>query len=120
MAITPLLRRLLDEVPGAVGVALLDEVGESIETLAENLGVEEMSTLGAVGEIQLRRIRETLGARGSEGGLLHVEGERLHLHALGLREGFLVVLAQSAGSLAAEGRNALLRIREQLEGEILS
>ena len=141
MPIAYILGNLLAEVREAAGVVFLDEVGEAIETASSDLSLDEMRTTGAIAEIQLRRLREIVAPDVSlgvpdvasgvpdvpsgvpdvpSGGVLHVEGEGMHLHAVRLKDGFVVVLLQRLPSLSSTARLALQRAGRELEREILT
>ena len=127
MPIAYILGNLLAEVREAAGVVFLDEVGEAIETASSDLSLNEMRTTGAIAEIQLRRLREIVAPDVPSGGpdvpsgdVLHVEGEGMHLHAVRLKDGFVVVLLQRLPSLSSTARLALQRAGRDLEREILT
>ena len=127
MPIAYILGNLLGEVRDAAGVVFLDEVGEAIETASSDLSLDEMRTTGAIAEIHFRRLREVVapevesgGPDLLSGGILHIEGEGMHLHAVRLKDGFLVVLLQRLPSLSGVARRALQRAGQELEREILT
>ena len=63
---------------------------------------------------------EVTVAESGAGSVLHLEGEGMHLHAVRLKDGFVVVLLQGRPSLSGVARNALCRAGEALEREILT
>ena len=120
MPIAYILGNLLAEVGDAAGVVFVDEVGEAIEIASSDLSLDEMRTTGAITEIHFRRLREVVAPDAPSGGLLHIEGEGMHLHAVRLKDGFLVVLLQRQPSLSGVARLALERAGRALEREILT
>ena len=120
MPIAYILGNLLAEVGDAAGVVFLDEVGEAIETASSDLSLEEMRTMGAITEIHFRRLRAVVAPDLESGGVLHIEGEGMHVHAVRLKDGFLVVLLQRLPALSGVARLALERAGRALEREILT
>ena len=119
MSIEGILDKLLAEVPGAVGVSLLDDTGESIQTTSRNLPQGEMSTIGTLAEIQLRQLCRLLEAEEGERGTLVLEAENLSLLARQLVDGYVLVLTQRAPGTIAMTRRSLDRAALVLEQEVL-
>ena len=120
MPIAYILGNLLAEVKNAAGVAFLDDAGEAIETASTDLSPDEMRAAGAIAEIQLRRLTQVIDPETDAGGFLHVEGERMHLHALRLKDGYLIILVQRQPAISTLARSAIETAGRALEQEILT
>ena len=120
MPIAYILGNLLADVTDAAGVVFLDDAGEAIETASSRLSPDEMREIGALVEIQLRRLQKVLEGDSDARGLLHIEGQRMNLHALRIKDCYLLVLIQRQPAISGLGRRALRQAGRALEHEILT
>ncbi len=120
MPIGFILSNLLARAESATGVTFLDTDGEAIETVCSDLEPEAVRRAGVLAQIYFRRLTRAVPNGDEQTDLLHIEGEQCHIHALGLKDGFLLVVVQRAPSLASQTRLALRSAGSQLEREILS
>lgn len=118
MAFQYVLANLLAAADGAVGVLFLDEGGETVDLVCSELTPHQMRVFGAYFGIYLRQLgricREPLGPPG----LVHVEREGLHLHAVMLPEGYSLLLVQRRPGQVAMAREHLRRAGADLRREV--
>ena len=120
MPIGFILADLLARSEQAIGVAFLDESGEAIETVCSGMKPEAVLMAGVLAQIHLRRLTRIVSGGGEQADLLHIEGEERHVHALELKDGFLLVVIQQAPTAAGRAQQTLRYAGGQLEREILS
>jgi len=112
------LANLLAAADGAVGVLFLDDGGETVDVVCSELTPHQMKVFGAYFGIYLRQLaricREPLGRPG----LVHVEREGLHLHAITLPDGYSLLLVQRRPGQVAKARAHLQRAGEDLRREV--
>lgn len=100
---------------GAVGVLFLDNTGETVDVACSEFTPYEMRVLGAYLGIYLRQVGTfTAGLDMGEARQVHIEKDRLNIHALPLPEGYYLVLVQRRPALVGKARVQLTAAGEQL------
>ena len=121
MRLDHILGNLLADVDRAVGVTLIDDAGEAIETVSAELDAEEMRAVGALAEIHLRKLRSSLTSdEDTTVGALLIEGENLDLLAQPVGSGYVLALALRTPALTTPAATALERAGLEIERAILS
>ncbi len=120
MPIGFILADLLARSEQAIGVAFLDESGEAIETVCSEMEPDAARMAGVLAQMHLRRLARIFSVGGEQAGFLHIEGEERHIHALELKDGYLLVVIQRAPTAAGCNQRTLRSAGGQLERELLS
>ena len=120
MPIGFILADLLARCEQAIGVAFLDESGEAIETVCSDIQPDAVRMAGVLAQIHLRRLALIVASSGERAGLFHVEGEQRHIHALELKDDYLLLVIQRSPASVGHTQRSLRSAGEQLEREILS
>lgn len=113
------LRNLLAECEGSIGVLFLDDSGETVDLACTERDTHDMQLLGAYVGIYLRQFRRFLESeRLGEIELIQVESTRAHVFACPLADGYFLVLVQRGPNLAAVARRQLERAAALLMDEL--
>ena len=112
------LANLLADCPHAVGVLFLDDSGETVDLACSEFTPYQMRVMGAYLGITLRQVgRLVERSADTDLHMIHVEKERLHIHALPLPDGYYLVLVQRRPAVVSQARARLAQAGEQLRRE---
>ncbi len=119
MPFEEVLHELLEQSPGAVGAMFMDDTGETVGLVSEDLPRFDLLVTGARLEIELRRLAAlTADARLGKARLVHIERRGLHVHLAALPEGYFLALLQRPPALVAPARARLRRAADRLAAEL--
>lgn len=115
---TPILRRAVESVPGAVGAIFAARDGESVEHFAR-IDDEEIKIMGAHYGIILNHVQSVLHLfHFGEAEEIVVHHDRLDLFVRAVNEGYFIVLATSQGVHLANALRELRGAAQALKGEM--
>ena len=115
------LGELLAKVPRAIGVAFLDDSGETIDLATTDYTPEDLKVFGAYFGISLRQTRSSLEpTKLGSPDLIHVRQGDVYVHAVCLSGGYSLVLLQACPASTALARRHLKSAVADLKRELFT